>query len=109
APGVDKRTGEKLRKGRMDIDGRVDLHGMSQEIAHGALIHLVGRGFDRGLRCLLVITGKGDRTGGEGVLRRAVPRWLNEPGLREKVLSFSYAQPRDGGEGALYVLLKRRR
>ena len=56
------------------------------------------------LLCVLVITGKG-----RGVLREEVPRWLNEPGLRDAVLSFAYARPADGGEGALYVLLKRRR
>ncbi len=62
---------------------------------------------------MLVITGKGGLGGGAGgeagVLRRAVPAWLNQPGNREKVLAFSYAQPKHGGNGALYILLRRRR
>lgn len=107
-PGVDKRTAERMKRGRMEIDGRIDLHGMSQDAAHAALASFVARGYEDGRRCVLVITGKGLRQG-SGILRASVPRWLNEPGFRERVLGFSYAQPRDGGEGALYVLLKRKR
>jgi len=62
-----------------------------------------------GRRCILVITGKGSGSGGSGVLRAQVPHWLNEGGNRELVLAFDYARPRDGGQGALYVLLKRKR
>jgi len=105
--GLDKRTGERMKKGEMVIDGRIDLHGLIQDAAHGALRRFVLTSAEMGRRCLLVITGKG-REGG-GVLRREVPRWLNEPSLRGVVLAFSYAQPKHGGDGALYVLLKRRR
>jgi DNA-nicking Smr family endonuclease len=58
---------------------------------------------------LLIVTGKGARGGGEGVLRQALPRWLNMPDLRERVLAFASAHPRHGGAGAFYILLKRRR
>jgi len=91
----------------MEIDGRLDLHGMTQEAAHAALNGFVLRAYDSGRRCLLVITGKGRL--GSGVLRAEVPRWLNQTPLRERVLGFSYAKARHGGEGALYVLVKRRR
>ncbi|MGE5517595.1 MAG: Smr/MutS family protein [Bacteroidota bacterium] len=107
-PGLDKRSAERMKKGEMEIDGRLDLHGMTQDTAHGALIAFVTRAYDSGRRCLLVITGKGNRTG-MGVLRSNVPRWLNQSPCRERILGFSHARPQHGGEGALYVLIKRRR
>lgn len=107
SPGVDKRTAQRFKRGRMRIEGRIDLHGMTRESAHTALIRFLQRAAQAEKRCVLVITGKGTR--GEGVLRRAVPHWLNEPTLRRIVLSFSYAQPSHGGDGALYILLKRSR
>ncbi|WP_043643596.1 Smr/MutS family protein [Caenispirillum salinarum] len=108
--GIDRRTASRFTRGRMNIDGRIDLHGMTQETAHRALCGFLARAYDKGSRCVIVVTGKGSRGGeGGGVLRRMVPMWLNEPGLRSRILSFSHAQPRDGGEGALYVLLKRKR
>lgn len=107
-PGLDKRSAERMKKGEMEIDGRLDLHGMTQDTAHGALIAFVGRAYDSGRRCLLVITGKGNREG-TGVLRFNVPRWLNQSPCRERILGFSHARPQHGGEGALYVLIKRRR
>ncbi|MCG8543201.1 MAG: Smr/MutS family protein, partial [Alphaproteobacteria bacterium] len=109
APGVDKRTADNLRRGRMAIEARIDLHGLTQDEAHRALTAFVDGQQAAGRRCVLVVTGKGAWRAGGGVLREAVPRWLNEPALRRKVLSFSYAQPKDGGEGALYILLRRLR
>ncbi len=108
SPGLDRRTAERLRKGDMPIDASLDLHGMTQEIAHAALWRFVSASAERGHRCILVITGKGGHAGG-GVLRAQAPRWLNEPALRPLVLGFTFAQPKHGGDGALYVLLKRRR
>ncbi len=105
APGLDRRTQTKMRRGQVDIEARIDLHGMTQAQAHR---ELGGFLFDQqamGRRSVLVITGKG--AGGEGVLREAVPRWLNEGDNRRMVRAFSHAAPKDGGEGALYVLLKR--
>ncbi len=93
----------------MAIEGRLDLHGMTRERAHHALTAFLHRAHDRGARCVLVVTGKGMGRDGGGVLRRDVPHWLNQTGLRRMVLGIAHAQPRDGGEGALYVLLKRRR
>lgn len=107
-PGIDRRTADRMKRGEMGIDGRIDLHGLTQEAAHVALNGFISRSYALGRRCLLVITGKGTREG-SGVLRAAVPRWLNDRPLRGVILAFSHAQPRDGGEGALYVLLKRQR
>ena len=112
--GIDRRTDDRLRRGRVGIDGRIDLHGMTQSQAHAALNSFVLRGWHEQRRCLLVITGKGSTgrgSGGQGmgVLRQVVPRWLNEAPLRPLVLAIHRAQQKDGGDGALYVLLKRRR
>lgn len=107
SPGVDRRTEERLRRGRFPIEGRIDLHGMTQAEAHSALAGFVLRSWHERRRHVLVITGKGARGG--GVLRAAVPRWLDEPPLRPLVLALRHAQPQHGGEGALYVLLKRHR
>ncbi|NNG04486.1 MAG: DNA mismatch repair protein MutS [Inquilinus sp.] len=106
-PGVDRRTAERLRRGRLPIEARLDLHGMTQPVAHRALNGFVTEAYRQGRRAVLVITGKG--TAGDGVLRAQVPNWLNEPEVRRKVLAIQPAQPKDGGAGALYVLLKRQR
>jgi DNA-nicking Smr family endonuclease len=107
--GVDKRTDEKLRRGRMAIDGRLDLHGLTQGEAHHALIGFIRRSYTAGRRNVLVITGKGQVPRGEGVLRLSVPRWLREGDIGRLVLSIHQAQPQHGGGGAYYVLLRRRR
>ena len=109
APGVDRRTADRLRRGRLTIEAEIDLHGMTQADAHRALCAFIAGQQAAGRRCVRVITGKGAFREGGGVLRAAVPRWLNEAEMRSRVLAISHAQPRDGGEGALYVLLKRRR
>ena len=108
--GVDKSNAKKLKKGQHPIEGQLDLHGMTQNQAHTALCHFIQNAFQIGKRCVLVITGKGLKIDGSiGVLRKAVPRWLNEEPNRGRVLAFSYAMPKDGGKGALYILLKRKR
>ncbi len=118
AAGIDRRTEEKLRQGKFSIEGRLDLHGHTQAQAHNELIQFIERGFERGQRCLLVITGKGSIGGREeggwyesepGVLKREVPRWLTEGPLAGKVITFTQAQPKHGGEGALYVYLRRKK
>ncbi len=108
APGIDKRTHERFTKGEMAIDARLDLHGMTQDAAHAALLRFVERSAAAGLRCLLIVTGKGTRDG-TGVLKAQVPRWLNEAGTRPYLLAIHRARPQHGGDGALYVLLKRKR
>jgi DNA-nicking Smr family endonuclease len=103
--GIDRATAERLKRGQMAIEARLDLHGMTQEEAHRALAGFIVRSRAGSRRCVLVITGRG--VAGGGVLRAAVPRWLAEPPLRPHLLAIAPAQPRDGGGGALYVLLRR--
>lgn len=108
-PGVDRRTADRLRRGRLAIAARIDLHGMGQAAAHQALAGFIEQCHRTDRRMVLVITGKGTFGESQGVLRVKVPDWLNAPPLRDKVLAFHPAQSRDGGAGALYVLLRRRR
>jgi len=104
---LDKRTGERFKRGEMAIDGKIDLHGLTQAEARDKLQGFLAKAAAGGKRCVLIVTGKG--AGGWGVLRDAVPRWLNEPELRRHLLAFAQAQSRHGGAGALYALLKRKR
>lgn len=109
-PGLDRRTTAKLKRGRIAIEATLDLHGMTQSEAHEALDRFIAESRERGRRCVLVVTGVGtDRLGGAGVLRRSVPRWLAAPALREAVMSVAPAEPRHGGHGALYVLVRKKR
>ena len=104
--GIDRATAERLKRGRYPVEATLDLHGMTQAEAHRALSGFVGGSRRAGRRCVLVITGHGRMSG--GVLKQAVPRWLGEPELRPHILTIAPAQPRAGGSGALYVLLRRR-
>lgn len=108
---IDRRTAGRLKRGGLPIDGRIDLHGLTQAQAHEQLNHFIQAAYGAGKRCLLVITGKGRRSGTEekGVLRRKVPEWLDSPPLRAIVLQYTQAQAKDGGSGALYVYLRRQR
>lgn len=106
---LGKRERAKLSRGRSEIEARLDLHGMTQMRAHRALAGFLHRAHRDGLTFVLVITGKG-RSGGEsGVLRRQVPEWLSLPEFRAFVVGFEEAAISHGGEGALYVRIRRAR
>jgi DNA-nicking Smr family endonuclease len=106
---LGKRERTKLSRGRSEIEARLDLHGMTQMRAHRALAGFLQRAHHDGLTFVLVITGKG-RSGGEsGVLRRQVPEWLSLPEFRAFVVGFEEAHIGHGGEGALYVRIRRAR
>lgn len=115
----DPKRARKLRAGRIEVEARLDLHGLTQAEAHAALRRFLVACHRDGRRTVLVITGKGGAPegtrGGErhwshgherGVLKRNVPHWLAEPELRRIVVSFATASVRHGGEGALYVHLR---
>lgn len=110
--GVDRRMAQRFRGGELAVDGSIDLHGMSREKAHHAITAFIHAQYMRGSRCLVAITGKGLRKspdGEAGVLRELLPAWLAEPGLRPFVLACDIAQPKHGGSGAYYILLRRKR
>ncbi|WP_166300133.1 Smr/MutS family protein [Bradyrhizobium sp. 2S1] len=109
---IGRRERAKLSRGRQEIDARLDLHGMTQIRAHRVLFTFLQRAHSDGLTFVLVITGKG-KVGGldseRGVLRRQVPEWLSLPEFRSLVVGFEEAHIGHGGEGALYVRVRRAR
>jgi DNA-nicking Smr family endonuclease len=107
--GIDRANAERLKRGLRRIEGRLDLHGMTQAEAHGALSAFVAESRVAGRRCVLVITGRGLGPNGPGVLKSSVPRWLEEPELRRHILAIAPAQPHHGGPGATYLLMRRHR
>jgi len=115
---LDRQTARKLEGGRLAVEARLDLHGMRQHDAHAALRKFLKSAQGKGYRHVLVITGKGAAADtrrsfyedeARGVLRQAVPHWLSQPDLAHVVVSFSEAPRRLGGEGALYVRLRKPR
>jgi DNA-nicking Smr family endonuclease len=121
---LDRRTRQRLLRGRAEIEDRLDLHGDSIEIAYMRLRGFLNASRARGLRLVLVITGKGsgdyarhtlhgathwDAPEREGRLRRLLPQWLAEPELSAMVVAFQPAHPRHGGGGAWYVRMRRKR
>jgi DNA-nicking Smr family endonuclease len=122
--GLDRRTSQRLARGQIEAEATFDLHGHARQEARGLLLGFLGRGRARGLRCVLVITGKGenpftrhtlhsarfhDAPEHTGVLRSALPGWLAEPEFRALVAGFQPAHPRHGGGGAFYVWLRKKR
>jgi DNA-nicking Smr family endonuclease len=108
---IGRRERSQLSRGRKEIEARLDLHGMTQTRAHRALSGFLQRAHGEGLTFVLVITGKG-KMGAEserGVLRRQVPQWLSLPEFRALVVGFEEAHIGHGGEGALYVRIRRTR
>ena len=100
---LDRRTAARLKRGTLAIEARLDLHGMTQAEAHDALARFLARAQKHGSRAVLVITGK------SGVLHSAVPRWLAESDNRVRILAIRRAYAQHGGEGALYLVLRRKR
>jgi DNA-nicking Smr family endonuclease len=103
---IEPRRKHRIAKDREEIGGRLDLHGLDQDRARAALEAFLRRAWDEGYRAVLVITGKGVQ--GDGVLKRRAPEWLAAPHLAPIVAGISEAHRRHGGEGALYVALKRK-
>jgi DNA-nicking Smr family endonuclease len=103
---LGRRMKQRVARGKHAIDARFDLHGLTQAQAHADLLRFLRNASARGARLVLVITGKG-RGVEPGVLRRQVPQWLSLPDFRELVVGFEDAHIAHGGEGALYVRLRR--
>ena len=118
---IERRKARRIATGQVEIDARLDLHGLREGEAFRRLQSFLADAGSRGLRTVLVITGKGrprrradaddglGPSGETGVIRRNVPRWLAEPALASLVISFAPAHVRHGGEGALYLYLRKPR
>lgn len=105
---IERPVHKKISKGRVSIDARIDLHGMTQQIAHRALFNFLSDCYLCGDRHVLVITGKGNASGGRGILRQVVPEWFKKPDFIELVSGFRSSAQHHGGDGALYVRLRRK-
>jgi DNA-nicking Smr family endonuclease len=103
---IDQKTSRKISKGKISIDGRLDLHGYTQEEAYRLLHDYIENAYYTGKRTILVITGKGNL--GRGVLRENVPKWLADAPFRLLVSGFGVSLSAHGGVGALYVRIKRK-
>jgi len=113
---MDRKRFSNLKKGRLAPEARLDLHGMTAAVAHAALTRFILDSVVEGRRLVLVITGKGKRKPDHGpiperhgVLRHQVPHWLNTPPLAHNILQIVQAHVRHGGDGAIYVYLRRSR
>ncbi len=111
---MDRKTFARMKRGKSAPEARIDLHGMTVDLAHSALLAFLLRSHAEGKRLVLVITGKGGRSQNHdpipqptGILKRQVPTWLEQPPLRQIVLQTTTAHQRHGGSGALYVYLRR--
>lgn len=102
---LQTRTDKKTRKGKIEIDKKIDLHDLTRDQAFPVLVKKLHRAYNSGARCVLVVTGKG--TNLEGVLRMSLPTWLADAKVRPIIASFAPAHIRHGGTGAFYVFLKR--
>lgn len=106
--GLDPRTVQQLRSGHFSWEAHLDLHGLNAEQAQFRVLEFVRDQYNLGRRCVLLVTGRGlNSPGGSPVLREAARAWLTQDPLRRVVLAFATALPRDGGTGALYVLLRK--
>jgi DNA-nicking Smr family endonuclease len=104
---LERRLKQRLTRGTQAIDARLDLHGLTQAEAHAALQNFLRSSQAKGAKVVLVITGKGGRD--HGVLRRVVPLWLRLAEFRATVVGFEVAGAVHGGEGALYVRVRKLR
>lgn len=112
---IDGRTDQKLRQGKIKIDAKLDLHGLNRYEAREACVRFIQNCYSRGVRTVLIITGKGRAQVAThhiiepevGVLKNSLPEWLNAPEIRTKVLKYYPARPKDGGSGAFYVYIRK--
>ncbi len=109
AQGIDKCKLKRMQRGQLELQARLDLHGFTQSQAQAAVIEFLERCQAQGKRNVIIVTGKGLAKEGGGILRSRLPDWLNLSPNRERVLSYDYSQPKDGGTGALYVVLRKLR
>jgi DNA-nicking Smr family endonuclease len=107
APPQNRSAEKRVRRGKLEIGGSLDLHGHTQESGYGAVIRFLQRAHVRGDSTVIIVTGIGRY--GEGVLKRRLPEWLNDSEVRSLVAGFAPAHRAHGGAGAFYVFLKRSR
>lgn len=113
---IDNNTAKRFKREEFPVEATLDLHGCTEDQAYNKVFDFVKTSYIRQKRCILIITGKGlqkkddeDFFATKGILKERVPLWLNTPELRPLILSFRHPSAKNGGEGALYILLRRKR
>lgn len=108
--GLDIKTFQQLKAGSLSVAAHLDLHGMNSDQAQESLLFFMRESYMQGHRCVLIVTGRGHNSpGGQSILRRETESWLTRDPLKRVVLAFCTAQPKDGGAGAVYVLLRKQK
>lgn len=106
--GIDRNIDKKLKKGKINIDLKLDFHGLTLEKAFDSLIYNIEKAYNNKLRCILIVTGKGNGTvEGRDSIKNSISKWMEHPNISSRVIKYTDAQKKDGGTGAIYVLLKR--
>jgi DNA-nicking Smr family endonuclease len=109
-PGFDPKLMQRLKRGEFPIQGYIDLHGLTKQEAQERVTEFILKSFHAGLRCVLVVHGRGLNSQDHiPILKERLPHWLTRGPARKIVLAFSTARPYDGGSGALYILLRKRK
>ncbi len=107
---LDTRTQKKLQGGRYPIDKKIDFHGLTIDQAFDTAVYNINYAYDHNLRCLLFITGKGSRTPqNRESIKEIMPKWLTQDFIANKILAYKEAKPKDGGSGAFYILIRRKK
>lgn len=104
---IDRKKAKEIKNKGLKTNARLDLHGLTQDQAYSRLCRFIENNWLKGIRNLLIITGKGKNEEGSGVLRQMLPRWLLEPQFNKMILYITTANPQDGGDGAFYVVLRK--
>jgi len=108
--GLDIKTFQQLKSGSLNKDSHLDLHGMTTDQAQENLLFFIRESYLQGHRCVLIVTGRGKNSpNGQSILKREAEIWLTRAPLKQVVLAFCTAQPKDGGAGAIYVLLRKQK
>lgn len=106
---IDANLKKRFDRGDLPIEGKIDLHGMTLVQAHQRFTEFITAKIKDGARFLLVVTGKGSGSGGEGIIRKNLPLWCDDTRLKPFILQVKQAQPKHGGSGASYILLRRQK
>lgn len=115
ASDIDHNTMRRFKRGQFPVEAVLDLHGYNENQAFEAVHQFMTQAYLSGKRCVIIVTGKGQSHADEdifaprGVLKNRVPQWLQSDDLRQMILSYIHPSAQMGGEGALYILLRRRR
>lgn len=113
---IDNQTAKKFKREEFKVEAVLDLHGQTEKNAYDKVVNFIKQSYADNKRCIIIITGKGinphndeDIFAARGILKTAVPNWLNSAEIRPLILAYKHPSEAKGGSGALYILLRRKR